>query len=145
VNAARTNGAARSTGTSGSAARGLAFALGGALLAGAYLAGLQLPWIHSDRDAFVGLVALGWLGCMAGAGATVARMGWTHPIVLAGASMGVAAMVAIVLTLTGWGGPMLWLSSGARVTLDRAGVCTLACLLAAKGLLGIASLAPKRF
>lgn len=131
---ARRSGASGSR-ASGAWAGGVAFALAGVLFASAYLAGLELPLIRSDRYAFLALVTLGWLGCQAGAGATVARVGWSHPVVLAGAALGLAAAAVIVLTLTGWGGPLQLVSRSAGISLDRAGLAALAAIFAAKAAL----------
>jgi len=112
----------------------------GSALAAAYLAGATLPFVHSDRDAFLAVLAIGWLGCMAGAGPTAVMIGWTHPVALLGTALGVGSLAVVVSTLAGWSGPVAWTAQVAGVPLDRAGLLLLAIALAIKPALAITTL-----
>jgi hypothetical protein len=139
--AVRTESPARPRGRRRAAA-GALFGLLGAVLGAAYLARLgQLP-IHSDRDAFLAVLLMGWLGCTVGMRAVVGRSGWARPDIAIGAALGVAALAVVGFTLMGWGGPLTSISSLTGLSLDGMGVLLLAVILAVKSALALGLSAP---
>ena len=94
-----------------------------ALFAVAYLGGMKLPWIVSDRAALYALPAAGFGMCMLSMGRTATGLGWTHPITIAGVILGALIITVVVAAAAGWRLPL--------ITSDRAALL----FVAAGGLL----------
>jgi hypothetical protein len=64
------------------------------------LTGRSVPLISDDRGALLALGLVGLVMCtLGGVGTVQSQLGWTHPITIAGAILGVAAMLIVILPL----------------------------------------------
>ncbi|MBL8055221.1 MAG: hypothetical protein JNK29_00920 [Anaerolineales bacterium] len=76
-------------------------------LLAAYLLGIKLPVITSDRAAFLAVAGLGFLMCMLGMGKVVTGLGWTHPLSILGSVVGALILGLVLVVLAGWRLPFL--------------------------------------
>ena len=95
----------------------------------AYLVGMQVPLVSTDRAAFLALAATGFAMCTLSMGRTTTRLGWTHPLTLVGTTLGVFILLLVVAVLAGWRLPL--------VPTDRAAFVLIAVLGLAKWGLGL--------
>ncbi len=72
-------------------------ALAGIALVAAFLAGLQIPFVTSDRRAFAALAILGWIGCSVAVGPAIQAVGWRDPTIWAAAALGVCALALVAI------------------------------------------------
>jgi len=64
------------------------------------LTGRSVPLISDDRGALLALGVMGFVMCtLGGSGKVPSMLGWSHPISIVGAMLGVAAMLIVVLPL----------------------------------------------
>lgn len=108
----------------------------------AVLSGARLPVISTDRDAFLAMLGLGWLGCMVSAGSTVQALGWRHPISLLGVALGVVALILVALVFTGTTAPLASLAQAfagpaSRASAERVQFVGLGAVIVAKSALGL--------
>jgi hypothetical protein len=89
----------------------------------AVLAGTKLPFISTDRMAFIALAVVGMTICAIGGIGKAAAVGWTEPITIIGTVLGAAALLVIVSVFAGW-------------LTDRTGIVILASVMAMKWLVG---------
>ena len=73
----------------------------------AYLLGMQVPWVSTDRAAVVALAATGFLMCTLSLGRTTTTLGWRHPITVIGVGLGVLILALGGVVLAGWRLPFL--------------------------------------
>ncbi len=73
----------------------------------AYLLGMQVPFVATDRAAIYALAATGFGMCVLNMGRTTQRMGWMHPINLAGIYVGVLIVLVLVAVAAGMPLPLL--------------------------------------
>jgi len=98
------------------------------------LTGRALPLIADDRAALIALGIVGFAMCtLGGSGRVPAALGWGHPISIAGALLGVAALLLVALPLINVRLP--WLVT------DRSAFIALAVIMLVKiGLAGLSRL-----
>ena len=92
-----------------------------------------------DAMALTALVLLGVGMCaVGGISRAPAMLGWTHPVTLSGAVLGVAILALLVANAIGWTGGLAPLASAIGISVERAVVLLLAMLLALKWAIGLA-------
>ncbi len=124
-----TSQASTAAADAGTLASTILIALAGAGLVTGVLAGARIPFVSSDRDAFIALAVLGWIGCTVAVGRVTADVGWMHPLVIAAACLGVAVLAVIGSVALGHAGLFTALGGGSG---ERGAFLVLASLLAAK-------------
>ena len=77
------------------------------LFVSTYLLGWKAALITTDRVAFFTLAALGFGMCILGMGQFVTRLGWAHPVTLAGTVLGVLILLLAVAVWAGWRVPLI--------------------------------------
>jgi hypothetical protein len=65
------------------------------------LSGWSLPLVEDYRSAIFWLATLGFGMCTLRLGATLARLGWRHPITLVGGLLGLVMLVLVVGLMSG--------------------------------------------
>jgi hypothetical protein len=104
----------------------------------------RLPFLGTDRAAFIALVVVGMTMCaLGGIGRAQSTIGWTDPVTLFGIAIGSLALVLVAAVLTGKDGflaPVSVLvgeSSSLESATDRAATLVLAGLIAVKWAIGL--------
>jgi hypothetical protein len=82
------------------------------------LTGRSVPLISDDRGALLALGVIGIVMCsLGGIGKAQSALGWTHPITIVGAILGVAALLIVILPLINVKLPVLATDRSAFVAL----------------------------
>lgn len=90
-------------------------------------------------DAFYALVLVGMGMCvLGGISRAPSTLGWTHPVTLSGAVLGVAILVLTMALTFGWIAALQPAASAIGITVERAAVLLVALLQAAKWAIGMA-------
>jgi hypothetical protein len=115
-----------------------------ALIVVAFLANVRLPFISSDRAAFLSLVVVGMTMCaLGGIGRAQSTVGWTDPVTLVGIVIGSLALVLVAAVLAGRAdflAPVAAVAGGSSIagsSMDRAATVILAGLMAVKWAIGL--------
>jgi hypothetical protein len=74
----------------------------GLAVAWAALTNPALPVIGSGRGALIAVAVIGMAGCTVGGLPQASTVGWTHPVIVLGSILGVAALGIIAAGLFGW-------------------------------------------
>jgi hypothetical protein len=62
----------------------------------------SLPLIGSGRGALIAVAVIGMTGCAIAGISQAPILGWTHPVIILGALLGVVALAVIAAGLLGW-------------------------------------------
>jgi hypothetical protein len=84
-----------------------ALGVAAAFFATAYLLGMQVPFVSTDRAAIYVLAATGFGMCILNMGRTTRRLGWTHPVTVAGLCAGALIVLLVAAVAAGWRVPLL--------------------------------------
>ncbi len=92
-----------------------------------------------DATALTALLLIGVGMCaVGGISRAPATLGWTHPVTLSGAVLGVAILGLILANAFGWTGGLAAFASAIGISVERAVVLLLGLLLAVKWAIGLA-------
>jgi hypothetical protein len=103
----------------------------------------SLPVIGSGRGALIAVALIGMAGCAVGGLSAAPVLGWTHPVIVLGTALGVAALLVIAAGLLGWDGllrPVVQLAPGnlaAGASTEGLAITALAGLILIKWLIGV--------
>jgi hypothetical protein len=119
-----------------------------AIIVGAALANASLPWLGSGRGPFIALVIVGLVLCGVGMGPFGYRMGWAHPLTIAGILLGITALVVIVAGFANWTAilqPIANIAPGSSSPLapERTAIIGLGAVMAVKWLISWLQLLPR--
>jgi hypothetical protein len=81
---------------------GAGFVLGSLGLAWAALSNPALPIIGSGRGALLAVGLIGLAGCTVGGLPHTTVVDWSHPMIVVGTALGIAALAIILAGLLGW-------------------------------------------
>lgn len=110
-----------------------------ALVLLAVLTNLNLLVVGSDAPVFYALVLVGMGMCvLGGISRAPATLGWSHPVTLSGAFLGIAILMLTMAFTFGWIAALQPVASTIGITVERAAVLLLALLMAAKWAIGLA-------
>ncbi len=110
-----------------------------ALVLLAVLTDFNLLVVAGDAPAFYALVLVGIGMCvLGGISRAPSTLGWTHPVTLSGAVLGVAILVLTMAFTFGWIAALQPVASAIGITVERVAVLLLALMLAAKWAIGLA-------
>ena len=120
-------------------ANGLGVLAGLVLLA--VLTNVNLLVVGGDAPAFYALVLVGMGMCvLGGVSRAPATLGWTHPVTINGAVLGIAILVLVMAFTFGWIAVLEPVALAIGISTERAAVILLGLLLAAKWAIGLAYL-----
>ncbi len=110
-----------------------------ALVLLAVLTNLHLWVVAGDASAFYALVLVGLGMCVfGGISRAPSTLGWTHPVTLSGAVLGIAILALTMAFSFGWIAGLQPVASAIGISVERAAVLLLALVLAAKWAIGLA-------
>ncbi len=110
-----------------------------ALVLLAALTNLNLLVVAGDAPVFYALVFVGMGMCvLGGISRAPSTLGWTHPVTLSGAALGIAILVLMTAFTFGWISALQPVASAVGITVERGAVLLLALLMAAKWAIGLA-------
>jgi hypothetical protein len=104
----------------------------------------SLPVVGSGRWALLAVAAIGMVGCSLGGLSQVPVLGWTHPFIVVGSVLGVAALGIIAAGLLDWDAvlrPVAQALPGqvaAGASTQQLAIVVLAILIAIKWAIGVA-------
>ena len=105
----------------------------------AVLTNASLIVAGGDSAAFTALVLIGVGMCaVAGISRAPATLGWTHPVTVSGAVLGMAILALIVANAFGWTAVLDPYAAAIGISVQRAAVLILALLIAIKWAIGLA-------